>query len=99
VDIGYLRASDSARHQQRVVALILMACEPLLVDGPYDFGASDLPKRATAAGLELVFGSREFRNPPAATAFLHRKLAGTFLLCQRLRARVNVRALLRPCLG
>jgi predicted unusual protein kinase regulating ubiquinone biosynthesis (AarF/ABC1/UbiB family) len=90
-EIGYLRASDSSRHRDLVVDLILMVCEPLRTQGPFDFGASDLPARATAAGINLVFGSREFRNPPAATAFLHRKLGGTFLLCQRLKARVDVR--------
>ena len=76
--------------------IIFLACEPLTVEGPYDYGASDLPRRATAAGLDLVFGSREFRNPPAATAVLHRKLLGSFLLSQRLKARVDVRRLLLP---
>jgi len=90
IEIGYLRASDSARHREMVVDLILMVCEPIWHEGPYDFGASNLPARATAAGLDLVFGSREFRNPPAATAFLHRKLGGAFLLCQRLKARVDI---------
>jgi predicted unusual protein kinase regulating ubiquinone biosynthesis (AarF/ABC1/UbiB family) len=89
-EIGYLRATDSARHREMVVDLILMVCEPIWHEGPYDFGASNLPARATAAGLDLVFGSREFRNPPAATAFLHRKLGGAFLLCQRLKARVDI---------
>lgn len=95
-EIGYLHGTDSERHQERIVNIIFLACEPLTVEGPYDYGASDLPRRATAAGLDLVFGSREFRNPPAATAVLHRKLLGSFLLSQRLKARVDVRRLLLP---
>jgi len=90
-EIGYMRSTDSERHQQLVVDLIMMVCEPLTTDGPYDFGASDLSARAAAAGLNIVFRSREYRNPPASTAVLHRKLGGSFLLCQRLGARVEMR--------
>ena len=90
-EIGYLRETDSERHRELVIDLIMMVCEPLTTDGAYDFGASNLPSRAAAAGLNIVFSSREYRNPPASTAVLHRKLGGSFLLCQRLKARVEMR--------
>jgi len=44
--------------------------------------------------MELTFKKGFLRPPPPETIFLHRKLGGTFLLCGRIRARVNVRALL-----
>lgn len=95
-EIGYLRDTDSDRHKELVVNLIMLVCEPLTTEGAYDFGNSNLASRAAAAGLDIVFRSREYRNPPAATAVLHRKLGGSFLLCQRLKARVEMRDYLLP---
>jgi hypothetical protein len=47
----------------------------------------------------MLFSSHgEFRVPPPETIFLHRKLVGSFLLCARIRARVNVQQLIRPFL-
>jgi hypothetical protein len=34
--------------------------------------------------------------PPAETLFLHRKIGGMYLLATKLRARVNLRALVEP---
>jgi predicted unusual protein kinase regulating ubiquinone biosynthesis (AarF/ABC1/UbiB family) len=65
----------------------------------YDFESSDLVSRARDAGFDMVFSSGgEFRVPPPETVFLHRKLVGSFLLCARIRARLNVQQLIRPFL-
>lgn len=98
-EIGYLHPGDSPRHARQVLDLIALVCEPLICAGTYDFGASDLILRARDAGLDLVFKSGEFRAPPPETIFLHRKLVGSFMLCARLNARINVRALIEPFLG
>jgi predicted unusual protein kinase regulating ubiquinone biosynthesis (AarF/ABC1/UbiB family) len=97
--IGYLGAADSAAHAARVLNVIRIVCEPIRYNKVYDFGASDLVSRARDAGLEMLFSSHgEFRVPPPETVFLHRKLVGSFLLCARIRARVNVQKLIRPYL-
>ena len=97
--IGYLGAGDSAQHVQRVLNVIRIVCEPIRYNKVYDFGASDLVSRARDAGFEMLFSSHgEFRVPPPETAFLHRKLVGSFLLCARIKARVNVQKLIRPYL-
>jgi len=98
-DIGYLKPGDSPAFCGRIVELIKIICEPIREDRMYDFAASDVAPRARDAGFELAWKSGgELRSPPPETVFLHRKLIGSFLLCGRIRARVNVQKLLREFL-
>ena len=99
IAIGYLRREDPEEQQRAAVDLMLMVCEPLRHRGVYDFAETTLAARARDAGFDLAFRQGFLRAPPAETVFLHRKLVGTFLLCHRIRARVDVRALLVPLLG
>lgn len=93
--IGYLQPDDSPDHAGRVLDMMRLICEPIRNSGVYDFGESDLVSRARDAGFEMLWNSGgEFRAPPPETVFLHRKLIGSFLLCARLRARVDVQALI-----
>jgi hypothetical protein len=78
---------------------VLLVCEPFRKRGLYDFGRSQLTARARDAGLDLMLRRGFLRAPPPETVFLHRKLVGSFLLCAKLHARVDVRALLEPFLG
>jgi predicted unusual protein kinase regulating ubiquinone biosynthesis (AarF/ABC1/UbiB family) len=98
-EIGYIAVEDSEAVAQAAVDIIMLVCEPLRHRGAYGFGASDLPARARALGLDLAFRHGLLRAPPPETLFLHRKLAGAFLLCARIGARVNVRALAEPFLA
>ncbi len=96
--IGFLGPSDGAGVSQAMIDLISLAMEPFRHEGPYDFGGSDLPARAREGSMALVFEHGFWRPPPPETLFLQRKLGGTFLLCTRLRARVDARALLEEAL-
>jgi predicted unusual protein kinase regulating ubiquinone biosynthesis (AarF/ABC1/UbiB family) len=98
-EIGYLSPDDGEDVARAAVDIILLVCEPLRHRGAYDFGASDLPTRARELGLDLAFRHGLLRAPPPETLFLHRKLAGAYLLCARMGARVNVRALVEPYLN
>jgi predicted unusual protein kinase regulating ubiquinone biosynthesis (AarF/ABC1/UbiB family) len=96
VAIGYLRRDDPEGRVAAAVDLMFLVCEPLVHAGPYDFARTTLALRTRDAGIDLAFEKRFLRAPPAETVFLHRKLAGTFLLSGRIRARVDVRAILEP---
>lgn len=97
-EIGFLTAGASERLRTAFVDLFFIGCEPFRHRGAYDFAASKVPVRARQVGADLAFHSGGFRVPPSDAVFLNRKLAGTFLLCARLRARVDLRALLRTTL-
>ena len=98
VAIGYLAADAPADQVEAVVDVILLVCEPLQHRGRYDFGASDLPSRARDLGFDLAFKQGLLKAPPPETMFLHRKLAGMYLLVARLGARIDVRKLIQPLL-
>jgi hypothetical protein len=76
----------------------MAVCEPLRHEGRYDFAASGLAARAHALALDLAVRHGLLRAPPPETMFLHRKLAGSFLLLARIGARVDARALVLPFL-
>jgi predicted unusual protein kinase regulating ubiquinone biosynthesis (AarF/ABC1/UbiB family) len=97
--IGYLGGHEPEERLRAAVDLMFLVCEPLVHEGPYDFARTTLAARARDAGFDLAFEKGFLRAPPAETVFLHRKLVGTFLLSGRIRARVDVRALLEPLLS
>jgi len=96
--IRYADPRDPEDMIENAIEIIRLVCEPLTHRGNYDFAASNLISRARDRGLSAVFG-KGLRLPPPETMFLHRKLVGTFLACARLRASVNVHALVRRFLS
>jgi predicted unusual protein kinase regulating ubiquinone biosynthesis (AarF/ABC1/UbiB family) len=92
-ELGFVTPGDGEERLRGVVALLEASCEPFAARGDYDFGASTLAARLRDRALSLALDAGHRRPPPPETLFLQRKLAGTFLLCARLRARVPLRAL------
>ncbi len=93
--IGYFSANINPAQQQAVLALVALAGETLASDR-YDFASSDLPLRMRDAGLQLSMRHNYWHTPPVDALFLHRKMAGMFLLAKTLKAKVPLRALLQP---
>jgi predicted unusual protein kinase regulating ubiquinone biosynthesis (AarF/ABC1/UbiB family) len=98
VALGYLRYDDPRERLEAAIDLMFLVCEPLRHEGVYDFADSTLAARAREAGFDLAFRKGFLRAPPPETVFLHRKLAGTFLLSTRIRAKVDVQAIIAPLL-
>jgi predicted unusual protein kinase regulating ubiquinone biosynthesis (AarF/ABC1/UbiB family) len=93
-DLGYAHADDPEPMTRNAVEIIRLVCEPFAHRGVYDFAASGLVARARDLGLRAAFG-HGLRSPPPETMFLHRKLVGTFMICAKLHAHVNVHSLIR----
>ena len=93
---GFISPEDPASQSDAVVQMLLAAGEPLRHAGPYDFGKSDLFGRLFTQGRAQFFGDGFARTPPPDLLFLQRKFVGTFLLCVRLRAKVDLALAFSP---
>ena len=91
--IGYYDAATEDRHRQTVLDMGEMALEPFTLEGPYDFGRSDVLVRLRERGIALGLDRDFWQLPPSDAMLLQRKFGGLYLLAIRLRARVDVHAL------
>jgi predicted unusual protein kinase regulating ubiquinone biosynthesis (AarF/ABC1/UbiB family) len=96
VAIGFFTEQMPRQHQEAVMGLIGMALAPLRFDGAFDFATTDLAARLRDGGLAIAAKREIIHVPPMDTLFLQRKIGGMFLLASRLKARVNIRAMLEP---
>ena len=90
VEVGYLGDSDAPAYASAILQLLRMATEPARISGSFDFTENDLAERMSQLLYKLRVESRLWRMPPPEILFLHRKLGGMYMLCSKLRARVDV---------
>ena len=97
-EIGYAHPDDPEPMIRNAVDIIQLVCEPLAHRGPYDFAASGLvgprarPRPRRGCSARACARRRPRRCSCTASCI------GTFLICARLRARVNVHALIEKFL-
>ena len=88
--IGYFDTTTLPHHRDLILQMFDLAMTPLRQPEPFDFGTSDLVAQLRDMGLALGRGRDLAHVPPADTMFLHRKIAGIYLVAARLKARVPV---------
>jgi predicted unusual protein kinase regulating ubiquinone biosynthesis (AarF/ABC1/UbiB family) len=91
--LGLVDDRTAPAHRDELVALVDLAGERLLRQGPFDFADPSLLATLRDRGLALARDKAEWRAPPPDTLFLQRKLGGTYHLCARLKARVDLAGL------
>jgi predicted unusual protein kinase regulating ubiquinone biosynthesis (AarF/ABC1/UbiB family) len=94
-DFGLIDSRMNTAHVASVLQLFDMILEPMLHQGPFDFGNNALMRSIRDQGLGLLNDKSNWRLPPAELFFVQRKLGGMYHLAARLRARVDIGALLR----
>ncbi|GEK11107.1 ABC1 kinase family protein [Pseudoalteromonas peptidolytica] len=94
-DIGYFDTDIAPEYCNAVIELFLLATTPLRCDGPFDFANSQLSKEISEKGLALNRHSNEWHTPPVDALFIHRKLAGLYLIAAKLQAKVDLTPLQR----
>jgi len=111
VEIGMMQASFPAEVQNAFAEMCELITEPfntpddpttppelLTANGDYRWGQSRLPMRVANIAARNAL-SRYFRVPPREIAFLHRRLAGVFIMLATLDAELKTRAPLFKALG
>ena len=91
--IGYYDATTQDHHRQTILDMGELAIEPFTLEGPYDFGTSDVLPRLRARGIELGLDRDFWQLPPSDAMLLQRKFGGLYLLAIRLKARVDLQKL------
>lgn len=95
---GFLGPAAVARHGGRVDAMIDVILGELQRPGQFDFGDRRFVAALREPGLEIAADSAAWHLPPSDILFVQRKISGTALLAARLKARIDLRALVQPWL-
>jgi aarF domain-containing kinase len=95
--LGFLTGQESARMNEAHIDSVMALGLPFACEGEYCFGQQTVTSSVRDNIPTMV--NERLTPPPQETYSLHRKLAGSFLLCTKLKANVNVRQLLFEIAG
>ncbi len=92
--LGYLSEQANEDITELLLDMFMLAAQPMMYDEAYDFASSDIATGMQEIGWQLQEKVQDndsgWHSPPVAAMYLHRKIAGTFMLATRMRAKVNV---------
>lgn len=99
VAAGFLGEAAVARHRPLIDRMLDVVLAELNRPGPFDFGDRAFVGVLREGAAELAADRATWHLPPADTLFVQRKISGTALLAARLKARVDVRAMVERYVG
>lgn len=95
IKLGFLTGYETKVMQQAHVEAVMILGEPFALDGEFDFATQDTTRRIQQ--LLPVMMENRLTPPPEETYSLHRKMSGAFLLCAKLRAKIQCKRLFDKC--
>lgn len=96
--IGFINEAVVTRQRERVDRMISIITSEMNRDIPFDFGNRAFVPLLREEGMAIAEDKQSWHIPPAETLFVQRKVSGTALLGARLKAVVNIRALVEQML-
>ena len=99
IGLGLFSPRAVERHRKSIDAIIEHGLELFRREGIFDFGNVAAANAMRDEGLDIAADRANWHIPPVDALFLQRKIAGVYLLATRLKARVDVRALIEAQLA
>jgi len=94
-DMGFIAKNITGPSRETIIEMIALAVEPISRDAIFDFGENPLALELRDKGFALAGNKDLWHVPPPATVFIQRKLGGIFMLASRLKAKINIAALVK----
>jgi predicted unusual protein kinase regulating ubiquinone biosynthesis (AarF/ABC1/UbiB family) len=96
VQAGFLGEAAVVGHQPQIDRMIDVILAEMNRTGPFDFGDRSFVSVLRGEGAAIARDRSTWHIPSADMLFVQRKISGTALLAARLKARVDVRAMVEP---
>lgn len=90
--LGFFTGFESKDMMNAFLKAIYSVARPFMYQGSFDFGGRNLTKEVYDTLPVLM--KHKLKEPPTEVYSLHRKLAGAYLICMKLGARVNMKKIL-----
>lgn len=96
---GFVGAGAITHHRDSIDRMIAVVVAEMQRTGPFDFGDRGFVEVLRNQGMEVAADRAAWHIPPPDMLFVQRKISGTALLAARLKAQIDVGAMLERYLA